>query len=879
MTPGAGNRPTADRHVHGVATTGRAFRQHQNTARGASGCDDLRMWMRAPDRRQANMKPGRADATPDKRGHWLPVVYTLVGAAYVAALLYICALALDPELPERMPHRLWGFGSPGSHWSIAVVLAIPLVLLGLRRLAGRPPFTSQPLLVIAAMAAIVLVLGMSGYWRCHGDQAPFFAPLAWTLALFLGNVETFDGGACAVMPVALEIARLLALVTTLTAALAAGLQLFRSQVDRLAVRRARALTVIVGIDDETVSMVRAILRSCDPAGTVVVLTGDVESAAARTVRQLGARLRNVNLAEPAELAQLTLWKRLDRLYLMSADPVDNLRRFNAADSIVSTGDVHRRIPLTVRIDDPWQAEVWRRSFLVSAERCWVADAVGKYEVTAAKLVRHMTTRSPTDSADVPEATTVVLCGLYPLTYALVSELAQLEREQRLYQRPHVVTPSNVVIFAQEADSFVRDHLARQRRVAPADGMLTVVALDAEPTVEAITDHLTGADLSSYTIVLGDPALEMQGTRLASRFPQLRVYSASDAATSLIDISIVGELFTFPIDMELDEDSPQDTWERAAELIHEHYSAGGPRDRPTTRSWKDLDPFYRQSNRRLLLNTLWMVEAIGGHTWNSLEHLDSPQTLPNDFAELDPMAQLEVLGFDEQTVERIVAAEHEDWRRYYEQAGWRHAEVRDDNRHRHDRLLPWDELLKRNPESAVAARKSLASTLLCLRNLGYRSVQKRTASTDPQQVAQSGDSQWRRYRRRGEVTAEKRDQPWTWTTLAGEIMQAAPGDWSVVDDSGQERSVAAGVFESTHRQIGPRRYERCGTVLARRASRPELVRTLEGDVTANEGDWIVKGVRGEQWPVRDEQFRVGYHGPVDIEPADRNHTKHPRQEDV
>lgn len=828
------------------------------------------MWTSARHRRRDVMAHGdpaaRAHVARTKRDRWVPIASALVGATYVAALLYVCALALVPELSEGAADRLWGFGLPGSHWSIAVVLAIPLVLVGLRRLAGRPPFTSQPLLMIAAMAGSVLVLGMSAYWHCHGGQAPFFAPLAWTLALFLGNVETVDDGACAAMPVALEIARLLALVTTLTAALAAGLQLFHSQVDRIAIWRARSLTVVVGIDDETVSIVRAILRSCDPAGTVAILTDDLESAAARRARDLGAKLRNVNLAEPAELAQLALWKRLDRLYLMSVDPVDNLRLFKAADSAVNTEDVRRRVPLTVRIDDPWQAEVWRRSFLVSAERCWVADAVGKYEVTAAKLVRHLTTRPQTGGVGASEGTTVVLCGLYPLTYALVSELAQLEREQRLYKKPHVVGPSSVVIFAGDADSFVNDHVVRQRRVAPAESMLSVVAHDAEPTVEAITRFLAGKDVASHTFVLGDPALQTQGTRLALRFPKLRVYSASEGATSLIDISIVGELFTYPIDMELDEGAPQDAWERAAELIHEHYSAGRPRDRPTTQIWKDLDPFYRQSNRRQLLNALWMVEAFGKHTWNSLEDLHPTAALPDDFAALDPLDQLQILGFDEDTVETMIKTEHEDWRAYYEQAGWKYAEVRDDDRRRHDRLLPWDQLVVRNPDFAVAARRSLASTLLCLRNLGYRSVPKVTDSAQRQQSSSSGDSEWRRYRRRGEVTAEKREHPWTWTTLSGEVMHAAPGDWAVVDNTAHERSVAADVFEATHRPVGPRRYERCGTVSARRATGQELVQTLEGDVLAQPGDWIVRGAHGEQWPVRDEQFRAGYDGPLGNDPT-------------
>ncbi len=751
-----------------------------------------------------------------------------------------------------------------------VVLAFPIAHIGLRRLARKSTFSGQSLIVIAAMAASALVLGMSAYWRCHGEQAPFFAPLAWTLALFLGNVENpFGVPPCPNVPIALEVARLLALGTTLVAALAAGLELFRFQLDRVAIWRASSLTVVVGLDEDTVSMVRAILRTQNPAGAVVVLTDDVKSNAASRVQNLGAKLRMMNLAEPETMSQLTLWNRLERLYLLSADPVDNLKHFSVIDAAVTRlGRSHAKMPLTVRIDDPWQAEVWRRSFLASTERYWVADAVGKYETTAAKLVRHMTFRPEIASiTDHSAPATVVLCGLYPLTYALASELAQLQREQEMYRKPHVVRPSNVVIFARGAKSFVDDHEIRQGRMAPDGTMLAVVDQNEEPTVDAIAEYMKNKDPSAYAFVLGDPSLETQGTRLASRFPKLRVYVASGAATSLVDISIVGELFSFPIDMELDSDAPQDVWERAAELIHEHYSAGTKRDTPSTRPWKNLDHFIRQSNRRQVLNALWIVETIGNHSWNSLEQTGARESLPQNFADLSTMQRLQILGFDEHTVDRMIKAEHEDWRRYYEDAGWKYSEHRDDSRRRHDRLLPWDELIDRHPQFAEDSRRSLLSTLVNLRSLGYRSVPK--TQTQKRQVPNadpSGDSGWRSYRRRGEISAEKRDHSWTWTTRSGEVMQAQPGDWVVTNDDGDERSVSASVFESSHEQIGPRRYRRSGTVLARRAGDREVVHTLEGDVVANRGDWIVQGTGGERWPVPDEQFRGSYDGPLD-----ENHT--------
>lgn len=794
---------------------------------------------------------------------WLRPAFGLIVAVdvgYVAAVLYLCALTLRSSTDRPSPDE---FGGPGNAWTILILLALPIAHFALRPLAGRSLAPGTPLLVIAAMAASALVLAMSAYLPCSGAETAFFAPLAWTLNLFLGNVEPscLDGG----MPVALELARLLALATTLTAALSAGMQLFRSQVDKLAILRAPTLSAVVGIDDETVSMVRAILRTQNPAGALVVLTDDIESDAARTVRNLGAKLRAVKLDEPETLAELSLWARVERLYLLSSDPMENLKRFEVID--VAVAKARRRtapVPLTVRIDDPWQSEIWRRSLLLSTDRRWVADAVGRYEITAAKLVRHITARYPNANSSPPA--TVLICGFYPLTYALASEFAQVQREQQLVSQssrkstcsaPAVVPPTKVVVFAEGAQSFVADHNIRQGRMAPDDEGLCVEAHDAEPAVEAIAEYLEGKDLTTYAVVLGDPSLEVEGTRLASRFPALRVYPASSASMSLVDVSIVGRLYNFPIDMELDPDAPQDVWERAAALIHESWRAGADPDNPANVPFKELDGFRKQSNRRQLLHALWMVEELGGHSWNSLEQTGAVSTLPAGFFEMEPMQQLNILGFNTETVMRMLETEHEDWRRYHLEAGWVYDRLRNDKRRRHDRLQPWAEI---GPDAKEAALRSLAGTLINLRCLGYRSVPKAEVHA-VSGSSYAADVSWHRFRRRGEVTAEIRESAWTWVSPSGEEMQARAGDWAVVDDEGRERSVAAGVFESTHEEVAPGRYRRSGDVQARRVAEPEVVHTLEGDVLAGEGDWIVRGQKGEQWPVHDAQFRGSYEGPL------------------
>ena len=37
----------------------------------------------------------------------------------------------------------------------------------------------------------------------------------------------------------------------------------------------------------------------------------------------------------------------------------------------------------------------------------------------------------------------------------------------------------------------------------------------------------------------------------------------------------------------------------------------------------------------------------------------------------------------------------------------------------------------------------------------------------------------------------------------------------------------------------------------------LIPTLEGEMTANKGDWIIKGVKGEAYPCKPDIFEVTY----------------------
>ena len=119
------------------------------------------------------------------------------------------------------------------------------------------------------------------------------------------------------------------------------------------------------------------------------------------------------------------------------------------------------------------------------------------------------------------------------------------------------------------------------------------------------------------------------------------------------------------------------------------------------------------------------------------------------------------------------------------------------------------------------------------------------------------SDYSSYRRIGVVTARRLQTGTTWRASSGDVLNAKAGDWIVSDQSGGVRVVADGPFLATHKRLSYDSWERCARVKARRAVRAEIVVTLEGSVKAMPGDWIVIDESGNAWPVPDSHFRESY----------------------
>ena len=249
-----------------------------------------------------------------------------------------------------------------------------------------------------------------------------------------------------------------------------------------------------------------------------------------------------------------------------------------------------------------------------------------------------------------------------------------------------------------------------------------------------------------------------------------------------------------------------------------------------RGWKD-GPI--QDTKRKIHNKLL--------NWDGVQA--DPQLLKATLARLATLEQLRLMGFDRDAAMAMARTEHRDWCRYLREWGWTYGTVRDNQRKVHNKLVAWD-IAEADPETLNTALTSLATTLLKLRQLGYRSRPL-----------------WERYRRAGTVVAEQRASPWTWTSDNGETMQANAGDWAVHDGTGKSWSVRDDIFRSTYQQIEGNRWRRTGFVHARRASDGEKIATLEGPITTKEGYWVVRGAADDQWAMPAEEFAKRYEGPV------------------
>jgi len=792
------------------------------------------------------------------------------------------------------------FGNPQSVATLAIVAALltALCVFSYRNRVRERPGTTPLGGVLGILAATSGILAFSSYARCSDAQhPPFFTPLLWTASTIRGGgqQQLSAGQPCPrTEPVGLEIARVAGNFALYLTFATIAIALLTAQMDRVRVRYARSVTAIVDFDEDAGSMVTAVARTQLKKSRLALIVGESKLRNSNDLRALGANIITINLERPELLASLPLWKKLDKLYLLSPSATTNLRRLAAIEEGVASA-TKKRLPLIVRIDDPWQAEAWRSQQLGGSDTRWAADAVGIYEVTATRILDRI--------IGTGRVTRIIVCGTSPLTLALCANLGRRRLEASFYTAPGTPPLPALTIVANNAEEYRDDHKHHQQqlglpstdfwldaeqsppslpKLAPiinsstADRPAAAGTTDAGTTDAGTTDQPPAGTTDQspsagttdglpadgtvdqppdgtvdqpptaaviFAAALGGQAGDATlATRLAARYPTLAIFvldPKADAYQHLDVAPVAGQLYTFRLAMDMPEGQAQDTWERAAMLMHERYAAQAGHDSEATKPWAELSEFYRGSNRRTVRNALWMVEETAGHTWDTFGGPPDPP-VPSEAADSDPWELMRAIGFDHDTAMAMAKAEHEDWARYLRKNGWSYGPQRDNKHRRHPRLVSWD-VVQADPEGLLrTAVNSVATTLYALRELGYRSRPL-----------------WQRFSRTGMVTAKRRWTPWSWTSESGGVMHASAGDWEISDGHGRRWSVRDDAFRVSYRRIGGNRWERTGVVFARSASDGETIASLEGATVAAAGDWVIRGTRGEEWVVPGDKFAGQY----------------------
>jgi hypothetical protein len=798
---------------------------------------------------------GRVEVS--RREAW--VVPAVVGGAVTAYLAWgAWVSAHDPKWPYLSPVWWRTWLQPASDRTLLVAIAVWLVAW----LCYWWPRRLQPPLVgMATVVSMVLiggVLSTASLIPCRGGQTKT-AVVAWLLGLYLGNAPSVYGqpGSCPGQPpLALQFGEVVCLGATLVGALVAAAVLWRKPVSRLRARAVRDATVFTGLDAMTMPLLQRLAQTVRPS-RIIVIEPDSGHPMLDEARATGAR---VMIGDPASsrVLQPVLagWRgcALSYLYALRPDAGENEAVLAAAHTVLRRYRPHpeRQPHLIARIDDPRHADYWR-GWRCGTSSQWFEDALSAQEATACALASEIFRTS---------ARHLLLCGDSTLALAILLELARHSWERRgltdaakfgLATHPDAEYPDDagqptlaplpleqVVLVDRRAEDLRREYLATSPHFI--SGARPAVTAQPGPWKEQLLvmlDGMTPGDIDATAVIIADTLSDdgmHEAGRVARLHPGVPVFVlTSDGAGA--SAAIFDKLRPFQRTLLVDGEVLEDTWTRVAGHWHECYRLrhppvpGDPRTL-TGRPWAELDDFIRQDNILQLRSVMTAVVARG-RRWVPRRAVPS-----GSFIELS-----------DRDLEEIARAEHTRWYQRRAAAGWKagggaggNGAVTGDPRV-NAMVVPWDDL----PAAGRAWNvEYLRSQLAQLEDVGFMPI-----------VPGGGPPEAAEFERTGIVRAKQLQARRRWTRRSGDQLCGDPGDWRVIDDGDDERTVRDLEFRASHEPLGGELWRRTGTFSAWRVSERLVLRTMEGQAIAEAGDWVVEGHRGARWPVTDEQFRRTY----------------------
>jgi hypothetical protein len=727
-------------------------------------------------------------------------------------------------------------------WTLVVTMALLLGGLGAYwwpRRRARPLTIGLIAVVVLVLAAAVL--GTVSYLPCRGQMSRT-GIMFWILQLYVGQPPNIyqsvrPGAAClGAPPLALQLGQIVGLGATLIGAVAVASVLWRQPLDRLQSRFAKDATIFAGLSPLTIPVLKQLTKAARSPRAIIVIEPDEDNALLEEARLTGAR---VVIGDPAAADILrpiiSAWRgcALSHLYALGDKVAENVAMVDAAARILRRyqADPDRQPHLVALIDDPRHADHWR-GIRSGRSGVWFEDALSSAESTARGLVAQVLRTQPRD---------LLICGDSTLTLAILVELARRAWEQSelvnaaatgralepglppLEGAPAPLPLDRVALLDLRSTDIRREYLAS----APDAVLNSLPKVVAHPvrwrdhllrTLDAM--DLAQARKTAVIITDSPPGSGVhEAGRVARLHPETPVFVLATAGDAMGG-AIFDLLHPFEPGLLIEGEVPEDTWTRVARHWHECYRLSHPLPAGHPKSaarvpWSDLDPFLRQDNI-LQLRSILTAVAARGRRWAPV-HLVPPGS---------------VIELSEGDLRAVTIVEHTRWLQRRLAAG-----------RPGENVVPWEDL---PPSVRDDVSGHLLSQLAQLEDVGFVPI-----------VPAGGPPTAARFERVGLVRASQLTEPLAWTNYAGEQMHGFAGDWRVIDEAGNLRTVTDPDFQSSHEPTGDGRWRRVGSFLAWQASEAVVIRTKEGNATARPGDWVVEAPTGERWPVRDEQFRWSY----------------------
>lgn len=739
-------------------------------------------------------------------------------------------------------------------WTLVTTVALLLATLGLYWWPRRRDQVPIGLITVVVLALVAAALGTAAYVPCRGNMSTMGVTF-WIFQLFVGQPPNvyqsvgLPGANCSGSPpIGLQLGQITGLGATGIGAIAAVSMLWRKQLDRLQSRFSYDVTIVTGLTALAIPLLRRLTENARRPRNVIVIEPDDRNPLLEEVKLAGARIVIGQPDSPVILRPIISAIRgcaLSHLYALSDKVADNEAVIAQAARILGRykADQNRQPHLVALIDDPRHADQWRGEHSGNWD-VWFEDAISSAECTARSLVTQVLRGQPRH---------LLVCGDGPLTVPVLVELARRAWEQAELVKatsagldvaldlalPDALSPVPVERVTL-LDRRSRD-IKREYRMSAPDAVLdSIPNIDAQqvPWRDDLMRRLDAMDPARVheTAVIIAESPPGSGVHEAGRVARLHrkvpVFVLAAPGHESGGAAIFNLLHPFEPGLLVNGEVPEDTWMRVARQWHECYRLSHPLPPGDPKAaarvpWRELDPFLQQDNILQLRSILTEV-AKRGRQWKPVH--------------LVPGGSVIELG--ESDLTEITKAEHTRWVKRRLTAGQAGGNV-----------VPWAAL---SPEMRSEVTGYLRSQLGQLEGVGFVPV-----------IPVGGPATAARFERVGLVRASRLTEPLAWTSHTDDEMRGNAGDWRVIDDGGNVRTIGDAEFRSSHELVGEDRWRRVGTYLAWQVSEVVAIRTREGGATARPGDWVVEAPSGERWPVEDEQFRWAYQPSLLDVPAQRS----------